>query len=371
MLEVEGVTTRYGELTAVDDVSLTVADGELFCLLGPSGCGKSTVLRTIAGFEEPASGDISIRGTDITGRPPHQRDCSIVFQDWALFPHKTALENVAFGLKMQGVDAAERRERAQEALDLVEVGSQAEAAPDELSGGQRQRVALARSLTVDPDLLLLDEPLSNLDRRLRESMQIELKDIQRRLETTMVYVTHDQNEAFTLADRLGVMNDGELVQVGDPGTVYDDPKSRFVEAFLGSTNFVPCRVVAVEEQPILAAPFGVRFQAPIDAGSLAQDDTIVVSLRPERLDLNPAAEVAARAVEDGGVATDEVSVPCAVVETIRRGSSVRIRLSAEETDLFVEVPVEEGIDMTAGDTVALQWATDDAVYFAETGERCR
>ncbi|WP_299266612.1 ABC transporter ATP-binding protein [Halorientalis sp.] len=371
MLEVDEVTARYGELTAVDDVSLTVEDGELFCLLGPSGCGKSTVLRTIAGFEQPASGRVSIRGTDVTDRPPHRRDCSIVFQDWALFPHKSVLENVAFGLKMQGVSTAERQERAREALDLVEIGSQAEAAPAELSGGQKQRVALARSLTVDPDLLLLDEPLSNLDRRLRESMQIELKDIQRRLETTMVYVTHDQNEAFTLADRLGVMNDGELVQVGDPATVYDDPGSRFIESFLGSTNFISCRVVAAEGQPILAAPFGVQFRAPIGGEPLAQGDTVVVSLRPERLRLGPGAEVATTAVEDGGVATDEVSVPCSVVETIRRGSSVRVRLSAEETNLFIEVPVGDGVDMTAGDTVALRWTAEDAVYFAETGERYR
>ncbi|WP_247005405.1 ABC transporter ATP-binding protein [Halorientalis litorea] len=366
MLELDGVTVRYDDITAVDDVSLTVDDGELFCLLGPSGCGKSTALRTIAGFEEPATGRVRIAGVDVTDNPPHRRDCSIVFQDWALFPNKTVHENVAFGPKMAGVSKAERREQAREKLDLVEMASYADAAPAELSGGQKQRVALARSLAVDPDLLLLDEPLSNLDRRLRESMQIEIKDIQRRLETTMVYVTHDQNEAFTLADRLGVMDSGRLVQVGDPTTVYDDPRNRFVESFLGSTNFITCRVVAADDRPILSSPVG-RFRAPIRDASVGQGDTVVVSLRPEWMTLDAGAT----AIEDGGIATEAVTTTCSVVETIHRGSSVRLRLSADGASLFAEVPVGTGIDVTADDTVTLQWRPADAIYFSEAGDRYR
>nr|WP_227738907.1 ABC transporter ATP-binding protein [Halorientalis pallida] len=372
MLELDGITTRYGELTAVDNVSLRVETGELFCLLGPSGCGKSTILRTVAGFETPAAGRVSIGGTDVTDRPPHERDCSIVFQDWALFPDKSVLANVAFGLKMQGVGKTERRERARERLELVEIAEYADAAPAALSGGQKQRVALARSLTVDPDLLLLDEPLSNLDRRLRETMQLELTDIHDRLETTMVYVTHDQNEAFTLADRMGVMNDGRLVQVGEPATVYDDPRNRFVESFLGSTNFLSCRVAGAGDRPMLETPLGVRFRAPIDGADLAVDESVVVSLRPERLTVEhptTGSRSEPTAVEDGGA--DTVTVTGTVTETIHRGSDVRIRLSVGDADLFVEEPVATGLTVAAGDRLALRWSPGEAVYFDTAGERCR
>jgi spermidine/putrescine transport system ATP-binding protein len=376
MLELDGLTTTYGDLTAVDDVSVTVEDGELFCLLGPSGCGKSTILRTVAGFETPASGRVRIDGTDVTDRPPYERDCSIVFQDWALFPNKTVIENVAFGLKMQGVAGDERRERARETLHLVEIGEYADAMPAELSGGQKQRVALARSLTVDPDLLLLDEPLSNLDRRLREAVQLEIKEIHDRLGTTMVYVTHDQDEAFTLADRLGVMNDGRLAQVGAPATVYEDPANRFVESFLGSTNFLPCRVAAADERPLLDTPLGVQVRAPIDGVELDPGAEIVASLRPERLETDPTIEADATApgetavVEDGGV-TEAITVPGTVTERIHRGSDVRLRLSVGDAEVVVAEPVATGLDLAAGDTVGLRWRPDEAVYFDAAGERCR
>jgi spermidine/putrescine transport system ATP-binding protein len=424
MLELDGVTTRYGDLTAVNDVSLRVPAGELFCLLGPSGCGKSSTLRTVAGLESPAAGRVSIGGVDVTDAPPYERDCSIVFQDWALFPNKTVLGNVAFGLKMRGIDRDERERRARESLALVEMAEYAEATPEELSGGQKQRVALARSLTVDPELLLLDEPLSNLDRRLREAMQFELKDIHDRLasELTMLYVTHDQDEAFTLADRLGVMNGGELVQVGDPATLYDDPDTRFVESFLGSTTFLECSVTAVDDRPTLDTPLGVQFRAPIATEGLAPGDSVAVSLRPDRLtivlegaagtesvgqaagdgdgdgdpetgtdgdrDRDPEAAVEAGAgtdggaaagppagtpVEDGGAAAAPVTVPATVTETIYRGSDVRVRLSAGEADLFVEAPTATGLrsDVAAGDAVGVRVRPDAALYFDESGARLR
>ncbi|ERH04288.1 MAG: ABC-type spermidine/putrescine transport system, ATPase component [Halorubrum sp. J07HR59] len=241
VLQLDNIEKSFDGLTAVDEVSLSVAEGELVCLLGPSGCGKSTTLRTIAGFEAPDTGTVHINGRDVTTTPPDDRQCSMVFQDWALFPNKTVLENVAFGLKMDGVSVADRRNKAQETLSLVEMSDHAGDMPRQLSGGQKQRVALARSLTLDPEILLLDEPLSNLDRKLRESMQLELKEIQRQTEKTMVYVTHDQDEAFTLADRIGILNEGRVVQTGAPAEVYTDPTNQFVESFLGTRISYPVR----------------------------------------------------------------------------------------------------------------------------------
>jgi spermidine/putrescine transport system ATP-binding protein len=363
MLELDDLTVTYGDLTAVNGVSLEVPDGELCCLLGPSGSGKSTLLRAVAGFETPERGRVRIDGRDMTGVPPNRRACSMVFQDWALFPGKSVIENVAFGPKMRGVERATRREAAREALELVEIAGYAEADPTDLSGGQRQRVALARSLVVEPEVLLLDEPLSSLDRQLRETMQVELKRIHERVETTMLYVTHDQNEAFTLGDRLGVIEDGRLVQVGVPEAVYTDPVDRFVESFLGSPNLLECRIVAVDGGPTLETPLGVRVPAAVDPDGLAPGDELVVSLRPERLSVEPAATAA-----DGGV---HASAPATVVERVYRGADVRIRLSAGETELFVERPIGDGDDLAAGDEVTLRWAPDEATYFDASGARRR
>jgi spermidine/putrescine transport system ATP-binding protein len=370
MLELDGLTVDYGDVTAVNGVSLAVEQGELFCLLGPSGSGKSTVLRAIAGFESPSVGEIHLDETPVTDTPPYDRDCSMVFQDWALFPHQTVLENVAFGLKMDGVDRQTRRERARESLELVEMTGYEDSRPDQLSGGQKQRVALARSLTVDPELLLLDEPLSNLDRQLRETMQLELKRIHDRVGTTMVYVTHDQDEAFTLGDRLGVMNEGRLEQVGTPRTVYEDPTNQFVESFLGTTNFVRARVAAVADGPQLSTSMGVEFGAPIDGDGLAVGEELTVSLRPERLAVSTDSDAAA---VDGGVATTDesaVTVTGTVDETIHRGSDVRVRLAVGETTVFVERSASTA-PLAPGDEVAVQFRPDEVTYFDETGQRCR
>ncbi|MFB6244350.1 MAG: ABC transporter ATP-binding protein, partial [Halobaculum sp.] len=299
-LELDGVRKTFGSLTAVDGVDLTVESGELFCLLGPSGCGKSTTLRTVAGFESPEAGRVRIDGRDVTDTPPNQRPCSMVFQDWALFPNKTVRQNVTFGPKVAGADPATRRERANTVLSLVEMESQADAYPEQLSGGQKQRVALARSLALDPALLLLDEPLSNLDRKLREAMQLEIEQIQRELGTTMLYVTHDQDEAFTLADRIGIVDDGALVQVGPPAEVYTDPTNVFVESFLGSTNFVTCTATGettaagagtadeTTERVQLETPLGTPLFAPTETRLPNPGETVTVSLRPERLALSTA-----------------------------------------------------------------------------------
>ena len=236
-LRLEGITKRYGAVSAVEGVNLEVRDGEFLTLLGPSGCGKTTTLGLIAGFFPPSAGEIYLKGRPVAGLPPFKRDIGVVFQDYALFPHMTAGENVAFGLKMRGVERSETDARVKEALELVQLRGLADRRPLELSGGQRQRVALARALVIRPAVLLLDEPLSNLDLKLREEMRVEIAGLQRRLGITTVFVTHDQGEALVMSDRIAVMQAGRIVQLGRPAEIYERPASRFVAEFIGRMNF--------------------------------------------------------------------------------------------------------------------------------------
>jgi putative spermidine/putrescine transport system ATP-binding protein len=232
----QNVARHFGTVRAVDDVNLNIAEGEFFAMLGPSGSGKTTCLRLIAGFEQPTSGHIEIFGETAEGVPPYKRQVNTVFQDYALFPHMTILDNVAYGLMVKGVDRAVRHRKAEDALSLVALGGYGARRPGQLSGGQRQRVALARALVNEPKVLLLDEPLGALDLKLREQMQVELKSLQRQLGITFVFVTHDQGEALSMADRVAVFNDGKIVQVGTPEDVYERPNTRFVASFVGSSN---------------------------------------------------------------------------------------------------------------------------------------
>jgi putative spermidine/putrescine transport system ATP-binding protein len=234
----EGVRKVFGSVVAVDHVDLEVGEGEFFSLLGPSGSGKTTCLRMIAGFEEPTSGRILLHGNDVTRVPPYDRDVNTVFQDYALFPHMTVGENVEYGLRVKGKSKRERRSKAEDALAMVRLEKFADRKPHELSGGQRQRVALARALVNEPRVLLLDEPLGALDLKLRQQMQIELKSIQQRVGLTFIYVTHDQEEALTMSDRMAVMNEGRIEQVGTPADVYEQPSSRFVAGFVGVSNIL-------------------------------------------------------------------------------------------------------------------------------------
>jgi putative spermidine/putrescine transport system ATP-binding protein len=235
-VELVGVRKEFGRIVAVEGADLTVADGELFAILGPSGSGKTTVLRMIAGFEQPTAGTIRLGGADVTHVPARHRDVNTVFQEYALFPHMTVAQNVEYGLRVRGVAKAERRRRAGDALDMVRLTQHATRKPDQLSGGQRQRVALARALVGRPRVLLLDEPLGALDLKLREQMQIELKAIQREVGITFLIVTHDQDEALTLCDRIAVFNDGRIEQVGKAREVYENPINRFVADFVGTSN---------------------------------------------------------------------------------------------------------------------------------------
>ena len=235
-LELQGLTKRYDGVPVVSDLSLTVAEGEFVCLLGPSGCGKTTILQMVAGFVEPTAGRILLSGTDITAVKPNRRGLGIVFQSYALFPHMTVSQNVAFGLEMRKVDPTARQRRVERALELVHLGAMGGRYPRELSGGQRQRVALARALVIEPPVLLLDEPLGALDAKLREEMQIELRALQHQVGITTIMVTHDQAEAMTLADRVVLMNKGRIEQIGRPFEMYEKPNGRFASTFLGKAN---------------------------------------------------------------------------------------------------------------------------------------
>jgi spermidine/putrescine transport system ATP-binding protein len=281
-VELRGLTKKFGSVTVVNDVSLTIAHGSLVCLLGPSGCGKTTTLRMIGGFEAPTSGLIELQGQDVTWLPPYKRNVNTVFQNYALFPHLTIYENVAFGLRRKGAKNAEVKARVTEMLKLVELPGYETRKPNQISGGQAQRVALARALINRPAVLLLDEPLGALDLKLRKQMQVELKRIQQEIGITFIYVTHDQEEAMTMSDRIAVMNRGHYEQLGEPESLYERPTTRFVASFLGISNLLPGAVQGNDGTyaSVLLAD-DTRIRAP---RALVGDDARVdVGVRPEKI----------------------------------------------------------------------------------------
>jgi len=289
-IRIEKVSKKFGDFVAVNDVSLSIYRGEIFCLLGGSGCGKTTLLRMLAGFEQPSSGRIFIDGADMDGVPPYERPVNMMFQSYALFPHMTVQDNVAFGLKQEGVKKAEVASRVAEMLSLVKLGGFEHRKPHQLSGGQRQRVALARSLVKRPKLLLLDEPLGALDKKLREHTQFELVNIQERLGVTFVVVTHDQEEAMTLASRIGVMNQGRIVQVGTPHEIYEFPASRFVSEFIGNVNMFEGRIIADEPDHVMIESQELGCPIYIGHGVSAPPDAMVwTAVRPEKMIITRAA----------------------------------------------------------------------------------
>jgi iron(III) transport system ATP-binding protein len=291
-LKLENVTKVFasrggiGEVLAVDDVNLDIEKGELVTLLGPSGCGKTTTLRMIAGFEFPTSGDIFLDGETINTLPPHERNMSMVFQSYAIFPHLNVYENIAYGLKVQNRPKGEIDERVTNVLDLVELPGFQKRAPNQLSGGQQQRVALARALIMEPKVLLMDEPLSNLDAKLREQMRTEIRRIQKFLGITSVYVTHDQAEAMTISDWVVVMNEGKIEQVGRPTEIYRRPVNRFVADFIGRTNFVEGSVVSANKDSSVVELFGKPLTIPTTNNTFASGEKVTVVVRPEMISID-------------------------------------------------------------------------------------
>jgi putrescine transport system ATP-binding protein len=299
---IEGVSKSYGAALAVDNVSLQIYRGEMFALVGASGCGKTTLLRMLAGFVHPTSGRIVIDDVEMGDVPPHERPVNMMFQSYALFPHMTVETNVGYGLRRLPLDAAVKRQRVQEALDMVQLGALAQRKPHQLSGGQRQRVALARALIRRPKVLLLDEPLSALDKKLREQTQFELMDLQYKVGITFIVVTHDQDEAMALATRIAVMDRGEVVQVGTPGEIYEFPRSRFVADFVGTTNLFEGTVSACEPGLIRVqcAETGCELLVD-DRGSFSVGQRVWVALRPEKVRLAKQPTSGARTNQLRGV----------------------------------------------------------------------
>lgn len=337
-IRLTGLTREFGTVTAVDHLDLEIAKGEFFSMLGPSGSGKTTVLRLIAGFEQPTSGTVELFGEDVTKKAPFDRNVNTVFQDYALFPHMSVLDNVGYGLRVRGIGRAERTARSMKALESVRLEHLADRMPSQLSGGQRQRVALARATVVQPSVLLLDEPLGALDLKLREQMQVELKQIQRDLGITFIFVTHDQEEALTLSDRIAVFNQGRIEQLGTPAELYERPGSRFVADFVGTTNL---------------------FDDALSRSLLGRGGEH--SIRPERLLVSPISDVIP---DRPGTRTATGTV----AETIYLGGSTRIvidldsghRISAIEPNTG-----DHGVE-ARGDLVRVQWRDADVVSFTPT-----
>jgi spermidine/putrescine transport system ATP-binding protein len=283
-VELDRVTVRFGNFTAVNDVSLDIKSGEFFSFLGPSGCGKTTILRTVSGFLDPSAGLVKIGGEDMSGKGPNLRPTALIFQNLALFPLMTVAENITYGLRVRGRSKAERMKRADELLDLIALRGQGQKLVSELSGGQKQRVAIARALAVEPKVLLLDEPLSALDLKLRQHMRNELREIQRRVGITFIYITHDQGEALTMSDRIAVMNDGVIEQVGDGKGVYDKPASAFVASFVGENNAFSGKVIRTAGgDALVETPFGNLRGG--NAHNLKVGDNAILFIRPELLKL--------------------------------------------------------------------------------------
>jgi len=355
-LELEGVTKRFGSFVAVRSLSLSVARGEFVCLLGPSGCGKTTTLRMIAGLEEPDEGEIRIGGERVNDTPPWERDVSMMFQDFALFPHMTVRKQVGFGLEMLKRPQEEIRRRVEETLATFEIGALAERKPDTLSGGQKQRVALARALITQPRLLLLDEPIGSLDFSLREAVMLELKDVQRRLGISFVFVTHDQNEAFSLGDKVVVMNQAEIDQTATPETIFERPRTRFVAQFIQGNNVFEGVVESVAEGRVRVRTSLGSFLVPVgNAGPPAPETTVSFSVRAELLTERPGPEHPNR-----------IAAVCHAVEYLGALRRYDLRISdgrSVKCERFgPSAPrIEQGAQVTLG------WRVEDGVLHAPAG----
>jgi spermidine/putrescine transport system ATP-binding protein len=352
-IELAGVVKEFharGEVvTAVAGIDLAIAEGEFFSLLGPSGCGKTTTMRMIAGFEEPTRGRVRLRGADVTGIPPNKRDVNMVFQSYALFPHMSVFENVAFGLRRKRVAKAEITRRVGDMLEIVDLAGRGQRRPRELSGGQQQRVALARALVNNPRALLLDEPLGALDLKLRQAMQVELKRIQREVGITFVYVTHDQNEALTMSDRIAVMNDGRIEHLGAPREIYEHPATRFVAGFIGTSNLLAGTVSRIGNGRAVIEPGeGERIIVPLRPGVAASPGSrLELTVRPEKIELSAAPPPG-----------DGCALRGTVTEVVYLGTSTNFTVSTTtgaDITVFQQNTASASQPASRGDSIWLSW----------------
>jgi putrescine transport system ATP-binding protein len=359
LVDIRHVTKTFDGHYAVDDVALTIYPGEFFSLLGASGCGKTTLLRMLAGFERPDSGSLLIGGEDVTLLPPYKRPVNMMFQSYALFPHLTVADNIAFGLRQDGLPRAEIRRRVDDMLDLVRLGKLGRRKPDQLSGGQRQRVALARSLVKQPKLLLLDEPLGALDRKLREHTQFELVNIQERLGITFIMVTHDQEEAMTMSTRMAVMDEGRIRQVGTPSELYEFPHNRFVAGFIGAANQFEGRAVEQDgdmltvQSEVAGGELRVRYDQAVTAGT-----PVVIAVRPEKVRVGDPQTI------------EGDNRLCGTVEEIGYLGDVSIYHVRVASGELIEAQLTNrarraAAPLTWGDRACLTWDADDAVVLLE------
>jgi spermidine/putrescine ABC transporter ATP-binding subunit len=345
ILDLRRLTKRFGDFVAVDDLSLEIASGEFLTLLGASGSGKTTTLRMIAGFERPSGGEILMAGQPIAALPPFKRDINTVFQHYALFPHMSVRDNVGYGLRMRGVSRAEREDRVTRALEMVKLTELGARAPRQLSGGQQQRVALARALVNRPRVLLLDEPLGALDLKLRKEMQLELKHLQTHLGITFVYVTHDQEEALTMSDRIVLMRQGRIAQVGTPRDLYDRPASRYVADFIGDTNLLP-GVVAESGNGLATLRMGDATLRGVSDGALTAGQEAWLTVRPEAIRLSAGATPAGHNAVTGTVS-----------DAVYAGSSLRVHVSLPGGRRLV-ASVPSGTSVTRGAAASLTWPVE-------------
>ena len=368
VVQLDRVTKYFGSVTAVNDISLDIREGEFFSLLGPSGCGKSTTLRMVAGFEEPDRGSILIQGLDVTNKPANKRNANMVFQNYELFPHMTVYQNVSYGLKIKRIPKSEARSRTEAMLETVGVGGLGHRRAGQLSGGQQQRVALARALVNQPAVLLLDEPLSALDAKLRKRMQLELKTIQHKLGTTFIYVTHDQEEALMMSDRIGIMSNGQLLQVGSAREIYESPGNAFVADFVGSMNEFSLRADEVDGHRAIArlgegqqVAVGVAADTPVGS-------SLRVAIRPERVRLQPRGRPDSSG--DGVSPGAEQCVVFGVVgEVMYLGPLTHYLIDTQALGRLVSQQLSERQQarFASGDQVILSWEADGAFVLSDAG----
>jgi len=350
-LQIRNVVKDFDGQRAVDNVSIDIAQGEVFALLGSSGCGKTTLLRMLAGFETPTSGTISLAGRDLAGLPPYARPMNMMFQSYALFPHLSVFDNIAFGLRRDGLPAAEVGARVEAMLKLVQLGVLAKRKPHQLSGGQQQRVALARSLAKKPQLLLLDEPLGALDKKLREETQIELANIVHDVGVTCVMVTHDQEEAMTMASRIAVMSEGRFLQVGAPAEIYETPATRFVADFIGNVNLMEGTVAEVGADHVVVDCGDIVHRIGRDVGA-AKGATVTVALRPEKIRIGRGAEAAASTTANTtrGIVKDMAYLGSFTVYHLKLASGRIVKVSQSNTER------EAGAALTWDDAATATWS---------------